>query len=362
MNNTVFPRSSGNSQGWSLNELVEQEPTRRRGLMRWWYAQTAMPAPPANASFVQREAAWKSHLLSTIVFWLLVVFILFIPACFALPNPYVIWADVGMIAVCVIAILCNRYQQPQIAGLLLTGAFELALTMVIFTTLPLDEPSIQQWDLFVFGEILCVSLLAPGSVFLVMVYNIAIITVSLFLQSHTAILVHDLQTQWAPILVRPVGIQMLVAVGTYLWVRNANQAIKRADRAETVAKLEHQLAKQKQELEDGVRELLETHVAIANNNLNARAPLRQDNMLWQIARALNNLLVRFQRADREAKQFRSVQEAVQSHVSAIQRAEQLHQEPVFLMTQTALDPLIVAFRSQHLRSAQANRASSQHID
>ena len=204
--NTKIPNFLGEQQDWSAAALVA-EPEKRSRLVQWWYSQTSLPDPPPNASFVQREAARKSHLLSTIIFWLVVVFILFLPACFALPNPYVVYADLGMIAFCLIAIMLNRAQKPQAAGILLTIGFELALTMVIFTTLPLDEPSIQQYELFVFGELLCVSLLTPGYVFIVMLYNIAIIASSLFLQSHTIMLAQDLQTQWAPMLIRPLGVQ-----------------------------------------------------------------------------------------------------------------------------------------------------------
>jgi hypothetical protein len=73
-------------------------------------------------------------------------------------------------------------------------------------------------------------------------------------------------------------------------------AIHRADRAEEIAALEHQIAAQKQQLEYGMQQILQTHVRAANGDLSARAPLAQDNMLWQIAQSLNNLLTRLQRS------------------------------------------------------------------
>lgn len=123
------------NQGWSPSELVEQK-SKRHGLLQWWYDKTSIPDPPVNASFAQREAARKLHLLSTIVFWLLVTFILFILGCLALPNHYVIYADLGMLALCIPALFFNRAKKPQVAGILLTFAFEAALTMVVFTTWP----------------------------------------------------------------------------------------------------------------------------------------------------------------------------------------------------------------------------------
>jgi hypothetical protein len=346
MNNMTSPGSSGGNQDWSPNELVETEATQSKGLVQWWYAQTAIPTPPANASFVVREAARKSHLTATIIFWLLVCFILFIPGCLALPNHYVIWADAIMIVFSLIAIFFNRSRQPQIAGLLLTVAFELALTLVIFTTMPLDEPSIQQYELFVFGELLCVSLLSPNSVFLVMIYNIGIILASLLFQPHTAILNHDLQTQLIPIIIRPIGVQLLVAFVPWLWVNSATKALKRADRAEMIAQLEHQLVDERRHLDEGIQEILQAHVAVANGDLTARAPLNQENVLWQIARSLNMLLDRLQRATVQEQHLRRLEQAVQAEVQLIQHAEQMGQVPSLPFTQTELDPLIVEIQGR----------------
>ncbi|EFH90300.1 hypothetical protein [Ktedonobacter racemifer] len=333
------------NRGWSPNELVDQK-SKRHGLFQWWYDKTSIPDPPVNASFAQREAARKSHLLSTIVFWLLVTFILFIPGCFALPNHYVIYADLGMLALCIPALFFNRAKKPQIAGILLTFAFEAALTMVVFTTWPLDEPSIQQFELFVFGELLCVSLLAPGTVFIVMIYNMAVITVSLLWQPHDPVLNHDLASQLIPMLVRPVGVQLLVAFVAFLWVSGTNQAAKRADKAEMIAKLEHELADQKQELEQGIQLILETHIEVANGNLNARAPLNQGNVLWQISRALNTLLIRFQRAAQAEKDLQRVEYAVNMTVQSIQHADARNQNPRISVTYTQIDPLIAALQGK----------------
>lgn len=339
-----------NDQTWSPNEIVEQEARKRPGPIQWWYDQTAIPDPPATASFARREAARKSHFLSTIIFWLLFSFALFIPGCFVVPNHYIIYADLGMIVFCIIAIFFNRARKPQTAGVLLTIGFELALTAIIFTTRPFDEPSIQQYELFVFGELLCVSLLAPNSVFIVMAYNVAIIAISLFLplslQPRTINFVQDLQTQWIPILVRPVAIQVLVASVCWLWVRSASQAIKRADRAEMIARLEHELSEQKRELEVGIQQILQTHVEVANGNLKARAPLNQDNVLWQIARALNNLLVRLQRTSQAEVRLQQVEKAVNMTVQRVQYAEQMNQEPHIVLTQTEIDPLLAALQGK----------------
>jgi hypothetical protein len=347
MNNPITSGSPGeNGQRWSPDDLIEQ-PARSNSLVQWWYNHTALPEAPANASFIKREVSRKSHLLSTIIFWLFIMFILFIPACFVVPNHYIIGVDAGMLIICLIAVFLNRAQHPGAASILLTIGFELALTAVIFTTIPLDEPSIQQYELFVFGELLCVSLLTPNSVFLVMLYNIGIISASLFLQPHTAILAQDLQSQWVAILVRPVGVQFLVAFVSWLWVRSAFQAIKRADRAEMIARLEEQLEMERRTLDEGIKLILDTHVAVANGDLSVRAPLTQNNVLWQIARSLNMLLDRLQRASRAERELQRVTQAINSTVQTIQYATQSNQTLSLPLTQVPeIDPLIVEIQGK----------------
>jgi hypothetical protein len=346
MNSTELPKAE---QEWSLHELIGQEPGKKKGLIQWWFNLTAIPDAPSDASFWRRELARKSHLISAITFFLLLIFTTFIPGCLIVPNHYILYVDLGMIIVCVAAIFANRAQQIYLAGALLTIAFELALTVVIFTTMPLDEPSIQQYELFVFGELLCVSLLNPSSVFLTMLYNIGIITVSLLWQTQTAILSHDLQTQFLAIWLRPVAVQFLVASVTYLWVKSSIRAIERADRAEMIAKLEHEIAEQKQHLEEGIKRIMETHVEIANGNLSVRAPLTQDNDLWQIAQALNTLLVRLQRAVLAEKALQRVESAIASTVSSIQKTDP-QQSLQLSLTQTEIDPLIVALQGKTVAS------------
>lgn len=351
MKTTDFSRPSMGLQKWSPNEVVEQKRERRIGPVQWWYNLTSIPDPPASASFLRRDAARKSRMLSTLIFWLLVTFILFLPGCFALPNHYVIYADIGMMVFCTVALLCNKASKPQLAGILLTVAFEAALTMVIFTTQPLDEPSIQQYELYVFGELLCVSLLAPASVFVVMAYNIGIIVGSLLWQPHTTILNFDLQAQFFPILLRPIGVQLMVAGVAYLWVKSTSNAVARADRAEMVARLEHELGEQKHALEQGIAQILQTHVEVANGNLKARAPLTQENVLWQVARALNTLLIRLQRAVQAEKELQRVEQAVSTTVNTIQLADQANEMPRLSLTQTEIDPLIVALQGRKIAYA-----------
>jgi hypothetical protein len=129
-----------------------------------------------------------------------------------------------------------------------------------------------------------------------------------------------------------------------------------------VATLEHELGEHKRDLEEGIEQILQTHVAVANGNLNARAPLTQESVLWQLARALNTLLVRFQRASMAEKELQRVEHAVTATVSSIQKAEQQQQQPRLALTQSALDPLIVALHGKTVIGILHSHYSNQQAE
>lgn len=127
-----------------------------------------------------------------------------------------------------------------------------------------------------------------------------IIAVILF-QPHTPELNMLLASGMAlDVVAQPIALQIIVALVTYLWVRSAQRAIARADRAEEIAELKQREAERTHQLETGIQQLLQTQVRAANGDLMARAHLSQDNMLWQVGVSLNMLLTRLQKSGREA--------------------------------------------------------------
>src|SRR5260370_19621357 len=102
------------------------------------------------------------------------------------------------------------------------------------------------------------------------------------------------------VIVQPIGLQIIVAAVTYLWVRSALHAIARADRAEEIAELQRREAERTRQLETEIQQLLQTQVRAANGDLTVRTNLSQDNLLWQVGVSLNMLLTRLQKAGREA--------------------------------------------------------------
>jgi hypothetical protein len=353
MANQLSPAKVILKKDWSPTEVVKHDTRQSTTTTQWWFERTSIPEVANDASFFKREAVRKSQLLSIVLFYYTIVVIVFLPCCFFLRNPNIAWADGGLIISAFTALHLNRRGFTGIAAIIIVVMYELMLSLALVLLTPLDEPSIQLYDLYIMAELLAVSLLPARNVFVIALANSMIILASLVIQPHLSAMNLDLQSQFIPLMIRPIALQFIVAGVSYVWVRSTTKAIARADRAEMIATLEHALGNQKQDLQEGIEQILKTHVAIANGNFNARAPLTQDNSLWQIARALNTLLVRLQRAVQAERELQRVERAVSASVHVVQLAEEQHQSPHLPFTQTTIDPLIAVLQGKTLSYVQS---------
>ena len=104
------------------------------------------------------------------------------------------------------------------------------------------------------------------------------------------------------------------------------------------------MADQKRQLDIGIQQILQTHVRAANGDYSARAPLGQDNILWQIASSLNNLLSRLQRSGQAEHQLRRTDEEIRRLAAAIDDA-QAGRKPIWpAPTGTAADLILERIR------------------
>lgn len=350
------------SAGHAFPPLLPDEPEGKSSnlLIQYWNSLTAIPEASPEADFAIRERSRRSRLASNVLFFFLVMVLALLPACFLAPYPSYFWLDLGLAISCVIALWLNSKGYTLAAGILVNVAGFTALTAALFSTVPFDETTLQGYDMYVMVELLAVSLLPIRSVFLVAAVSTCCIIATLLCMPHTVVLDRDLQTRLLIIIARPIGTLFVVAGVAYILSSTMTTAIKRAGRAEHIAQLEHSLAEQTRELEVGIEQILRTHVAIANGDLSARAPLTQDNTLWQIASALNTLLVRFKRAVLAERNLKRVDQAVAYYVRRIQEAEQLHQVPTLPITHTNIDPLIVVLQGKTIGHAQLPPDHADH--
>lgn len=351
MSDSFSSQSSASEGAWSPAEMITAAPDWQDRLLGWWYNLTAVPEPPANVSFIRREAVRRMRLFSTVSFFFLIVLIIFFPACLFLPNPLVIYLDGLLIGVTVLTLALNRQGKALLAGVILVIASEIVLTLVITTTLPLDEPSIQLYDLYLIVDILAASLIPPQTIFALAFFNSIFIGFDLVYQPHTAGMAHDLLSQFIPMLVRPVGLQIIIAGVAYLWVRSANRAITRADRAEMVAQLEHTIAEDralfeqaKTQLEASIQQLVKTHAEAMNGQMIAKIPYPPDaKILWPLIGVINSLWVRLQRTHQTEHELQQLKQVIAWYTEALHKAMLAPQQPLpMYQTKTDLDSLILA--------------------
>jgi hypothetical protein len=329
-----------------ISEGAEPKSGQGNHLIQFWNALTAVPEAPLTADFAHREAVRQSQLASNVLFFFTVMVIALLPACFFAPGHAYFWLDLGLASMSVFALILNRAGHTFAAGLLVNFAGFLILTIALFTTVPFDETTLQGYDMYVIVELLAVSLLPMRSIFLVAAMSTIAIIGTLVYMPHTAILDKDLHERFLIIIARPVGTLFLVAGVAYILTSTMVKAIKRADRAEFIAQLQQGIAEQKCELEVGIQQILQTHIAVANGHLQARAPLSQDNILWQISKALNNLLVRYQHAAKAEAKLIHIDQVVDYYIDRIKLAERNQQTPTLPLASTPIDPLIAALQGK----------------
>ena len=272
-------------------------------LVKWWYRISAPVDALTTASFSARERVRRGRFASLLILCVILGTLATLPLIGSIP-----WATPGIIlGLCfaLIAIPLNQRGNVSYAAILLIVALDISLVwIVVGQKNGLDPLFLPIFDVFILSELVAVSLLPPATVFLVAALHCIFFIADINLQKHSMMWMQMINMQNIPLyslLIWPIILQFTVALVSYLLVRNVETALQRADRAELIAALEQrELQRQqeeierKQQLEAGIQSILKTHVRIANGDLEARTPLTQDNILWQVGMALNNLLARFQ--------------------------------------------------------------------
>ena len=309
-------------------EMIEQD-LRQTGKMGWWYRFAAPPEPSSTTPFSQREAYRRGKLISLALLLQLVIVIVLLPTVGLFVNHALIPNLVIMAVLLSIALLFNRRGRVIPAGILAVVGLDLSLMLNLASYPAMSSFLLPMLDLLVLPELFAVSLLPPAAVFVDALIHICFIVASLlFLFPKSAELQALLQTSaLQDALARPIVIQVLVAVITYLWVKSALQSIERADRATSIAILEREMAEQgmqvtveKQQLEESIRQILAVHTRVANGDYTVRVPLTRGNVLWEIGGSLNNMLSRLQRYRQDTLTFEQTNLALNQFLQARSRA------------------------------------------
>ncbi|WP_161975857.1 hypothetical protein [Tengunoibacter tsumagoiensis] len=283
----------------------------------------------------------RGRLVSLLLFYiLLVVGGLAVPVAYY-QNHTLLFVLVLAIGLFMIALAMNHRGAVNFAGGLVTAVVSVAIPIAILTYPGgLGTNTVFLYDMMIQSDLLAVSLLPARSVFIVVGANILFIVTDFYLQSRTSDLTALIAKAGPEVLARPIVLHIIVAVVTYLWVSSSQDAVKRADRAQVIAELQHDIARQhtastleKQKLEASIDLLVQTQNRIAQGDLDARVPLTSDNVLWQIGGSLNTLLSRYQKLRHLEWQMQQMQPRWQQALVSEKELENLKKEMEYVRQQ-----------------------------
>ncbi len=340
--------------------------TRPRGLLATWYRYTSPTEPLATATYKEKDTFRRGQLASTIMLALQFVLLIIIPIGLLGPNKQIFVTAIFLTLIIVISAFFNQRGKVNIAGLILSISLNLGICLSILRSPQgLTPDSIAMFDLLVFSELFVASLLPVNWVWASALFNISFSIYELTYAPRTPLFQKVMSTGYYAVVSRPIQLHLLVTVVLFLWVVNANRAIKRADRAEEITKLQRDLAQQskaikgqKQLLDRSIDQVVETLMRWNNGATNARIPLNNENVLWQVAGSINNLLSRVQRSRQESTAFQANNEAMRRFYEARERSNG-GQILDWTRTNTSIDTLVIQHNT-HMRQFDSVNRSNDH--
>lgn len=269
-----------------------------------------------HTSVALREQARRKQIVSAVLLVIVIFQFAELPGALLMHTAMDIGTVVLGLALCAVAALFNQFGKVTIVTVLLIAVIDLGCGLMLLTSpMGLDVSDLPVFDVLLVSELIAVSLLPAISVFPVALGNMLFTIVVLLFAPRTMELNMVLNSTMAyNTILQPLGLQLIVAVVSYIWVRSALRALARADRAEEISQLqrrEAELLRREAEfnhsLTQGSEHLLQVLVRAANGDQGVRSALTQDHPLWRIGNALNVLLTRVGRmanAEQEIKRLR----------------------------------------------------------
>jgi hypothetical protein len=269
-----------------------------------------------HTSIALREKARRKQIVGAILLVIVIFQLVELPGALMMHTAMDIGTVVLGLALCAVAALFNQFGKITIVTVLLIAVIDLGCGLMLLTSpMGLDVSDLPVFDVLLVSELIAVSLLPAISVFPVALGNILFTIAVLMFAPRTMELNMVLTSNMAyDTILQPIGLQIIVALVCFIWVRSALRALARADRAEEIAQLqrrETELLRREAEFNhiftQGSDHLLEVLVRAANGDHSVRSTLYQNHPLWRIGNALNVLLTRVNRmanAEKEINRLR----------------------------------------------------------
>lgn len=323
-------------------------------IFTWWYG-VSLPQYEPDVTPIQREhiryaRLTSGFLLLTFLLYLLVAPLMIFDSPRSPSSPPIAY---GLFALLVCSFVLGRLGYQIASASCIVGYVYLVVIGPLVTN-PLDPTLIPLLNSLVIATILAGALMPPiGALIIGFISGLAIVVIGISpILPRTAAYQHMLDQQLYTVsVILPLSIQMMVAVVTFVIMRNLLTTIRRADRAEEIAQLRQELMQQAQlragereQLAEGIATIAQIHASIANGDLQARVPLNADNVLWQVAVPLNNLLNRLQATSEKAALYDRMNAILYEIQQRIEYARRTGQPVQFQRTGTILDALLLEYQ------------------
>ena len=348
MNRTPLPTQAPfppNADLWSHRVLGDHNFWSTRGLLAWWYGHTA-PDPPPGATFQQRDLVRRGRIASAIMLFLAGILVLVVPIGLLGPNKQIFFTAIAVWFVIGVCLVLNRKGRVNLVGMLLCLSILAGMYLSILRApggMSPDDKDVLY--LLIFGELFIGAILPINWVFVPAVINIVFGVVELTIAPHTALFASLLPESGPTILFRLIQIHVLVTAVVWIVGTHAREAIRRADRAEEIARLQHTLTflanaqvQEGQRLQRNIQTFVGTLNRIAQGDLRARIPFVEGETLWPLAGSLNTFLVRYQNARQDAQELERIRPQVE-HWRHLEQAVHWMQELEGPFTETVAKAL-----------------------
>src|SRR5579884_204131 len=319
MNNTQSPLSPDKMQqsppDWAYQVMGDHNFWTARGLLAFWYSFTAPADPPAGATFHQRDNVRRGRITSAIMLFLaILLLVVVLPIALLGSNHTIIGVVIsGLIWITISGVL-NRRGYVNLAAIFMylsinSGLISsiLHLSLIPFHVggaLTPDDKDI--FYLLVYGDVFLGAMLSPDWIIVPIVVNIVFSLVELYAGPHTLALTTLLKTPGSLSIIAFRIIQLNLLVSGVIWIlgKQGQESVRRADRAEEIARLNHDLveiqeeqARQAEALQQMTAEIVGVFNQVAQGQLEARVPLAtsavEARTFWSLAGSINTHLKRY---------------------------------------------------------------------
>lgn len=278
-----------------------QQYVQRKGIVGWWLDLTAPPRPNRTLASAESERLRKAELTSLSIIPIFLLLIALVSN--SLESLATAKAVIAMAIVLIITAVLNRFGLVRLAAYLMPAFLFILLAFSVISAPGLRLIGFPIYDLFVL-PILVVSLTGDRSapwyfavlaiVFIIADYQLQphdLITVSGGLKFDEIAYEQKIYGVWGMIN-RHIALCFFAAFFGWLGALSVDNAIKRADRAEELARLESLVAEQKRALDYGVDQLTQAFIRSANGDFGARVNIPQQNPLWGLGAQMNTFVQR----------------------------------------------------------------------